>query len=207
MDDYLVGLLDKLKSNKDANTLIAVGDCYCYGRHTAKNEKNAMYYYQEAANLGSAQGELKVGMLYYYGAGVSKDSKQASKYFKSAADKGELDAMFYLGQMYCDGEIGWGKGKAFELWMKAAKRNHAKSQMKVGVCYINGIGEDADAKKATYWLACAYLQSSKDRWAGDKGKEYLNWLINNRYVSSDYVQSVISRVRSEHPEYLHKTNL
>lgn len=207
MDDYLANLLEKLKTTKDANTYLEIGDCYCYGRHTAKNEQNAMYYYQEAANMGSARGEFRVGMLYYHGAGVRKDSKRASKYFKSAADKGELDAMYLLGQMYFDGEIGWGKGKAFEWWMKAAKKNHAKSQMKVGYCYIVDVGEDADPKKATYWLVCAYLQSSRDKWASDNAKEYLDWLISHRRVSSDYVQSVISRVRAEHPEYLHKTNI
>ena len=207
MDDYLANLLEKLKTKRDANTYLEVGDCYCFGRHTAKNEQNAMYYYQEAANMGSARGEFKVGMLYCYGAGVRKDSKRASKYLKSAADKGELDAMYLLGQMYWDGDIGWGKGKAFEWWMKAAKRHHPKSQMKLGDCYITGVGEDIDYKKATYWYACAYLQSGKDKNASNMSKGQLDQLINYRKVTADYVQSVISQIRSAHPEYLHKTNI
>lgn len=201
MDDYLAKLIEKVKTTKDAETYLEIGNCYCYGHHTTKDEETAMYYYQEAANLGSAQGEFRVGMRYYHGSGVKKDIKRATKYFQSAASKGDLDAMYLLGTMYFDGVIGWGKGKAFEWWMKAAKMNHAKSQMKVGYCYIVDVGEEADPKKAAYWLACAYLQSSKDKWASDNAKEYLDWLINHRRLSSDYVKSVIARVRAEHPEY------
>nr|DAI74650.1 MAG TPA: hypothetical protein [Caudoviricetes sp.] len=204
MDDYLANLFEKLKSNKDANTYVEIGYCYLTGRHTTKNEQNAMYYFQEAANMGDAKGEFWVGFLYYRGTGVRKDVKRASKFFKSAADKGDLDAMYLLGQMYFDGDIGWGKGRAFEWWMKAAKKNHAKSQMKVGYCYLIDVGEDTDPRKATYWLVCAYLQGAKDKKASDEAKGYLDWMVNNRRVSSDYVQSVIERVRVEHPEYLNK---
>jgi len=200
MDDYLANLLEKLKNSKDAKTYIEIGDCYCFGRHTTKNEQNAMYYYQEAANMGSARGECKVGTLYYYGAGVRQDNRRASKYFKSAADKGDLDAMYLLGEMYWEGAIGWGKGKAFELWMKAAKQHHPKSQLRLGDCYITGVGEDIDYAKATYWYACAYIR--KEKYASSKAKDQLNQLISYKKVTAAYVQNMIARVRAEHPEYI-----
>lgn len=200
MDDYLANLLEKAKIERNANTYIEIGDCYCFGHHTTKNESNAMYYYQEAANMGSAKGECKVGTLYYYGAGVRKDYKRAQKCFKSAADKGDLDALYLLGEMYWEGVIGWGRGKAFDLWMKAAKAHHPKSQLRLGDCYISGVGEDVDYRKATYWYACAYLR--REKYASTKATEQLNLLINHRKVTSDYVKSVIAQVRNEHPEYV-----
>lgn len=207
MDDYLAKLLEKFKTNKDINTCLEIGNCYCFGQHTTKNEQNAMYYYQEAANMGSARGEYRVGMLYWYGAGVKKDNKRAAKCLKSAANKGEIDAMYLLGEMYWSGDIGWGRGKAFEWWMKSGKQHHPKSQLRLGDCYISGVGEDIDYKKATYWYVCAYLQSSKDTYASNQAKGQLDQLISYRKVSADYIQNVIAQVRSAHPEYLHKTNI
>lgn len=80
MDTYLFNLVEQVESRRSVELFLEIGDCYCYGRHTDVNVENALYYYMQAANMGSSRGEFRVGMIY------SKGCKQSSKIYQNSPE-------------------------------------------------------------------------------------------------------------------------
>ncbi|QCE34545.1 sel1 repeat family protein [Acetobacteraceae bacterium] len=68
------------------------------------NSKMAFKFYQNAADLGDAEGENLVAVAFSEGRGTRKDMKEAVKYWKKAAEKGQKDAMKSLIKAYQSGK-------------------------------------------------------------------------------------------------------
>src|SRR5205823_5356940 len=68
-----------------------------------KDEKQATYWYQKAAEQGNANAQFNLGVCYAKGTGISKDAKQAVYWYWKAAEQGEVKSQMNLGVCYTNG--------------------------------------------------------------------------------------------------------
>ena len=98
-----------------------------------KDYAEAMRWYREAADQGSAVAQINIGSLYQNGWGVARDYVEAMGWYRKAADRGNALAQNHIGLLY---QNGWGvpqDSAEAQVWMQKA-----------------AAAGDADAKK---WLA------------------------------------------------------
>jgi len=69
-----------------------------------KDYKQAIKWYQKAADRGDAKAQFGLGWMYVNGKGVLKDDKEAVKWYQKAADQGHAKAQFNLALMYLKGK-------------------------------------------------------------------------------------------------------
>jgi hypothetical protein len=65
---------------------------YYNGNGVIQDYKQAVAWYQKAADQGNAGAQYNLGFMYKNGYGVNKDSKQAVAWYQKAADQGDVDA-------------------------------------------------------------------------------------------------------------------
>jgi TPR repeat protein len=64
---------------------------YANNKGTLKDAKQAVYWYQKAADQGYAKAQYNLGVMYANGKGVLKDDKQAVYWYQKAANQGQAD--------------------------------------------------------------------------------------------------------------------
>ncbi|MBQ0059218.1 MAG: SEL1-like repeat protein, partial [Lachnospiraceae bacterium] len=77
----------------------AMGICYFHGIGTDPDKKIAMKWFEEAADLGNADGQYNIGLIYQYTLDVTYTNKSIS-WFEKAAEQGHLKAQKKLIKMY-----------------------------------------------------------------------------------------------------------
>ncbi len=153
-----------------------------------KDDKQAVVYYQKAADQGSALAQNSLGWCYEYGIGVIKDEKLAVTYYQKAADQGQPHAQNNLGRCYQNG-IGVVKDEkqAVIYYQKAADQGHATAQNWLGWFYEKGIGIAKDEKEAI-----KYYQK-----AADQGEAYAQYNLGRCY------QNGIGMVKDEKQAFVY----
>lgn len=141
--------------------LDSIGACYLFGKGVKKDPKQAVIYFQSAAQQGLASAQTHLGSCYYSGTGVKQNHQQAFEWFKKAAAQGDVTAQDNLGSCYL---LGHGTSKnhtaAVEWYQKAADKGNASAQAHLGSCYLYGQGVTADKNKAIYWYEKAAAQGN-----------------------------------------------
>lgn len=61
----------------DVGSMITTGKMLDKGEGTARDSKQAFYWFSKAAEKGSPEAEVQLGQLYYAGRGISADMKKA----------------------------------------------------------------------------------------------------------------------------------
>jgi len=83
---------------------IALAEWYYFGdKGIPVDYKEALKYYERAAEKGNPLAENAVGGIYYEGLGVPFDRKKGTEYFQKAADKGMPRAQVHLADIYLMG--------------------------------------------------------------------------------------------------------
>ena len=143
------------KKFKDLKTDYEKG-IYYYNRN---NDKQAFYWFQNAAKQGEVKAQSFLGLMYERGQGVPKNYKQAIYWFQKAAKQGDALAQSDLGAMY---QLGRGIPKndkqAFYWFQKAAKQGEVNAQFHLGLMYERGQGVPKNYKQAFYWYQKAAKQ-------------------------------------------------
>ena len=68
---------------EDVRGLSCLGECYLWGKGTARNVTRGMVTYGQAAALGSQVGCYALGKAYYQGTnGFDKDSQEAARWLR-----------------------------------------------------------------------------------------------------------------------------
>ncbi|WP_407543333.1 tetratricopeptide repeat protein (plasmid) [Deinococcus radiomollis] len=158
----------------------------------ADNTAGMKYYnakqYQQAykelyadAMKGNAEAAFNLGFMYQNDSGVLTDYLQAVKWFKASANLGDTEAMKQLGLMYH--ALGFklpgnGYSSALSWYMKAALKNNASGQYKVGNFYQYGWRINTNIHQAINWY-----RKSADQ--GDKDAQYA---LGNVYKYSDSIK-------------------
>lgn len=135
--------------------------------YNAKRYDEAMDYFLEAAERGSANAFNAIAVYYYEGHGYERNLQKAAQWFRYAADMGYASAQRNLGDCYLKGEGVMKDDKQALHWYKmAANSNNVKAMFKVGVCYAEGIGTDKDLAQAKLWWQkaanCGFYEAIKN---------------------------------------------
>jgi hypothetical protein len=88
-----------LAEKNNTSALINLANLYEQGQGVEPNLKQAVVYFQKAADLNDTRGQYQLAMMYEKGRGVERDLHQAAYWFEKAAEQGDETAQFNLGVM------------------------------------------------------------------------------------------------------------
>jgi len=128
----------------------------CYGKGdlgVSKDQKQAILWYEKAAEQNYPAAQYNLGIQYLKGNGVEKDIAKAIPWYTRAAERGSADAQFNLGVCYDLGEgVSSDIETAVKLYKKSADQDNMNAQYNLGVCYLNGRGLQKDILVGIDWL-------------------------------------------------------
>lgn len=161
-------LTAKAKSG-DAEAQFNLGICYDNGKDVSKDIKQAVYWYQKAAEQGHAAAQNALGFCYWNGLGVDQDAKQAAYWWQKAAEQGFAKAQTALGFCYAFGHgISQNYEQSIYWYQEAANQGEVAAQNILGLFYYFGEGVTPDYKLAYMWLSISLTNTSdhmlKDAW-------------------------------------------
>jgi TPR repeat protein len=135
---------------------IELAGAYFVGQGVSRDEKQAAYWYEKAANSGDPGAQLQIGYFYEAGIGVQRDPARAALWFQRAAAGGSIAAKVNLGVAYT-----WGTGVrkdpefATQLFREAAEKGNGAGACFLADAYYFGIGVPKDTDKARHWFELA----------------------------------------------------
>lgn len=124
---------------------------------TQQNFKEALKWFQIAAEQGNAESQFSLGLAYYNGDGVNKDFKEAVKWFQIAEVQDHARAQHFLSTMYGAG-IGVSRNPemAWRLTFTVAQQGFAAAQANLGKNFAKGQKKvPQDDEEAYYWYSLA----------------------------------------------------
>lgn len=135
---------------------IELAGAYFEGHGVSRDEKQAAFWYEKAANSGDPGAQLQIGFFYEAGVGVDRDPARAALWFERAMAAGSVAAKVNLGVAYT-----WGTGVrkdpelAAKLFREAADKGSGASAYFLADAYYFGLGVEKDEKVAKHWLEIA----------------------------------------------------
>ncbi|MBW2737830.1 MAG: sel1 repeat family protein [Deltaproteobacteria bacterium] len=108
------------------------------GKGVPKNLKEAVTWYQKAAEQGHAGAQYNLAAAYTSGQGVKKDAKLSLKWMVSAAERGHQSAV--------------------NFFLKGAEKGNAAAQHQLGGMYLNGKGVPKNTDEGLKWYKKAAEQ-------------------------------------------------
>lgn len=132
---------------------IELGAAYLVGHGVPKDEKQAAYWYEKAANSGDPGAQQQIGYFYAAGIGVERSPERATGWFERAVAGGSIGAKVNLGVAYV-----WGQGVrkdpqfGAQLFREAAEKGSGIGACYLGDSYHFGIGLPKDDAKAMHWF-------------------------------------------------------
>ncbi|KWV44925.1 hemagglutinin [Rhizobium altiplani] len=156
-------LADAARSG-DPLALFEIGARYSEGRAgVAADPKEAISWYQLAADKGFGPAEYRLGNIYEKGTGVDRDIAKAKQYYDQAANRGNASAMHNLAVLYASGALGQQDYKAAADWfVKAADLGITDSQFNLAILCARGNGVTQDLTESYKWFAIAAKGGDKD---------------------------------------------
>lgn len=147
-------------------------------QYKTKKYKEAFNIWMSLALKGDDKAQNSVGACYNYGKGVEAEFDKAIYWFELSANQGNVKAKDNLGILLVKKSIYQNKEKAFSLFLQAGEQQFSPAQYHLYLCYLKGIGVEADEKKAIQWLKKA--ASQKDAKA--------QYVLANRYREGNAVE-------------------
>lgn len=187
LDPNAIEEMTRLAKSGNANFQYNLGRCYDKGLKVAQDYKQALYWYQKAAEQGHDKAANNLGCMYLDGRGVEQDYEKAAYWLELSAQKNDTLAILNLGCMYEDGNLGGSQNydKAFEYYQKADKLGCAPAAYELGHCFEVGVGTKANAKKAF-----SFYKKSADAGYGPAACE-----TGRRYLEGDGVKKDLKMAR------------
>lgn len=116
-----VSELKKLAANGNVEAMVELGNTYNFGYYEAgkKDFKEAVKWWQRAADKGNTKAMLRLAENYEEGKGVKRNQKEANKLYRMAADQGDEIGQHHMWTMYEFGRHGEAKDpfKAYMWYM------------------------------------------------------------------------------------------
>lgn len=100
--EELAAVLAKAKDG-DVVAQIQAAEMYAKGEGVAKSPKDAIEWYQKAAEQGNPEAQIALGKIHLGGHGAPKNSVEAAKWFGLAAAKGRAAAQLQMARMHLAG--------------------------------------------------------------------------------------------------------
>ena len=132
------------------------GVCYEKGWGVEKDMKQALAWYNKAAEQKNGLSYNALGNAYRMGNGVNVDPKKAFEYYQKGASEKDAQAMLNLGNCYYYG-MGTEKDEkaAIKLWTEAAEADNEYAMAQMGDCYFYGFGVEKNLAKAIDYYTSA----------------------------------------------------
>lgn len=176
--------------NGDTDSMLDLGAMYLEGRGVEKNEKEAVMWYEKAAEHNGQRACRCLGNYYRYdvlndGTPVPTANparlKKALKWYRLGAKRGEENCMYELGDYYRKGIIvKKNEKKAFKLYMQAfeiceeleeekflVNDSYSDVCFRLAQCYHYGIGTEINLEEAKKYIQIAKDESKKRLDSGD----------------------------------------
>jgi hypothetical protein len=119
----------KMATSGDAQAMYEVGRMYERGRGTEANMKQAVLWFERAAQKGQSSARARLGILYLEGQGVPQDYAKAYENLSSAAKDGIPAAQYFLALMYEEGRgVRANSANAMTWYRKAAQGGYYQAQ-------------------------------------------------------------------------------
>ena len=155
---------------------VCLANLYYVGRFVEQDYKEAFRLNKIAADAGDRQGLTNCGYCCYYGRHQAVDYEKAHSYFSlGAVLYGDPNCLYKLGDMYLNGyHVAKNEIYALMLYRRAyatarCTKEHdcmADIQLRLGRCFLRGIGMPRDVLKAHKFLQKAlngfFARSRKD---------------------------------------------
>lgn len=140
------------ESDLTPEAMYRLGILYEEGNGVARDDAQAVYWYQVAANAGYSYAMFNLGMMYYGGTGILQNYNKAIEWYQKAAEAGDSDGMYYLATMYRKGEgVSKNFGEAIKWFQKSAETGDSDAMCALGHMYKKGEGISQDFGKAMEW--------------------------------------------------------
>lgn len=187
----------------NADALYGLGLCYRKGLGTEKDLAKSFQCFLRAAESGSVESQFALAEAYYFGWGVCMNQPKALELYYKAAQKGHAMSEFMIGHhlMSNHREIDSSFAitskrdtvKAFEWFMKSAKKGYHPAQRRIGAFYETGTDPCIrNISKAMEWYQKAAAQGN-DKALFAIGRLYANGLDertpDNKKAYEYYLQS------------------
>jgi uncharacterized protein len=132
---------------------IELAAAYLTGHGVQKDEKQAAYWYEKAAEAGDPEAQKEIGYFYQIGLGVPIDPERAFHWYQLSAAAGLLSGKVDLGVAYVWG-IGVPKNTSLakQLFREAAEKGSGVGACYLGDLYYFGIGVEQDLSAAEHWF-------------------------------------------------------
>ena len=134
----------------DARASFLLGAAYASGNAVARDDKEAVYWFRNAAKKGLAEAQYNLAIMYATGsAGVKHNAATAAKWHQKAAKQGLAEAQYNLGTMYGTGRGVERDDALAAKWLrKAADQGMVEAVYNLAVLYEHGQGVPQDRKQA-----------------------------------------------------------
>lgn len=142
---------------------VNVAQFYLFGIGVEKNEKEALYWFEQAEKMGGDRyGFLyyHLGRFYEYGQIKPQNYQKAIEYYQLAINRDNALAKTELGRMYLYGKgVGINYDKAKALFLQAENID-SDAAFELGNMYLFGKCVEVSLEKAIFWLKKAEEQSA-----------------------------------------------
>ncbi|NNM01328.1 MAG: sel1 repeat family protein [Gammaproteobacteria bacterium] len=143
----------------DAKAQNNLGVMYLRGQGTEQDYDRAMYWFQQAADLGLRGALHNLAMMYLRGYGRPADAAAALPLFEQAARRGDRESQFYLATLLHEGNGAEADPVAAAMWFRqAAEQELDAAQFNLALMYLEGDGIANDIEQAVTWLERAAAQ-------------------------------------------------
>ena len=168
--------LKKKAGNGDVQAQLDLGYMFLYGKDGANIDyKQAIHYYELAAQNKNPVALNNMGSLYFNGIGVDVNYTKAIKYFEDAAKYGSNDAAINLAIIY----LGTDKNnKNSEIWqrifslLKQAQTSNSNAKFLLGYSYYKGFLVQENHKKAFQLI----------KQASEEGYDEAQYILSRLYL-------------------------
>lgn len=180
-DESFEQLLIEAKAG-NADSMDQLGVMYMSGKvNNTNNFAEALWWFQQAANLGYVESILSIGFIYLNGRGVQKNFGEAVKWFSKAADEYHSSkAMHILGELYHKWDYDHKDyRKAYEWYKKGA--DHGNSWCMLGIGYLCAAQRNDEGEFEWYMKGA------------EQGNSYGMNLIGSMYEEGAWVKKDIEK--------------
>ena len=130
---------------------------YANGIGVERNFKEALKWFQMAAEQGVAESQFSLGLAYLKGKGVNQNFKEAAKWYRMAAERDLARAQNGLAEMYSEGKgVPYNPEMAWRLTFASAQQGYAIAQADLGMNFATEPQMlPQDNQEAYYWYSLA----------------------------------------------------
>lgn len=176
-----------------------------------KDYKTALTYYQQAANMGDKQAQLKLGTIYLTGDDTKQGINLSEKWLTKASQQGNPNAKHLLGLVHLNDKPNLDINYPLaEKWLLAsAKQNYIPAQQLLAHAYYQGSFGERNFTQAKYWFQKAAIQGNIEAkemlglmlLTGKGGKadttQGLNWLTQAAIEEDHVAQFLLGKFYAE----------